>query len=126
MSETTDGIDLVNFMSEVLANWTEADVDARRASFEAHFAPDAVFVDPDGTFTGIAGLESFSDSLRGRRPDARFSLRKDPQRTGDAVRAFWQVGPPDQPDKVSGMDMVILDGAVISRLYVFLDAPAGS
>ena len=112
-------------MSEVLANWTETDREARRASFEAHFAADAVFVDPDGTFNGIAGLESFSDSFQERLPDVRFSLRGEPQRVGDAVRAFWQVGPPQEPDKVTGMDLVILEGASIKRLYVFLDAPAG-
>jgi hypothetical protein len=122
MSSDPQQIDLARFMSEVLTNWTEADAAARRASFEAHFAADAVFVDPDGTFTGIAGLESFSDSFQERVPGAHFSLRGEPQRVGDAIRAFWQVGPPDAPDKVTGMDLVILDGTSIQRLYAFLDA----
>jgi hypothetical protein len=44
--------------------------------------PDAVFVDPVGTFAGIAGLESFSDSFQKRLPDVRSSLRGEPQRIG--------------------------------------------
>ncbi len=125
MSANPDEFDLRRFMSELLANWTEPDRELRRASFEAHFAADVVFSDPDGIFTGIAGLESFSDGFQGRLPDARFTLIGEPQRVGDAVRAFWHVGPPEEPDKASGMDLVILDGALVHRLYAFLDAPAG-
>lgn len=118
-------IDLHRLMSEVLANWTETDTEARRDAFEAHFAADATFVDPDGTFTGIAGLESFSDSFQERLPGVHFSLRAEPQRVGDAVRAFWQAGPPEEPDKVTGMDLAIFHGPTIRRLYAFLDGPTG-
>jgi hypothetical protein len=55
-------------------------------------------------FVGYEGLEKFSDSLQSRFPGAVFRLAGRPQRLGDAIRTYWNFGPPAKPDAVSGMD----------------------
>ena len=51
------------FVTELLAVWTETDPAIRRVAIKSHYQDDIVFYDRDGVFTGHADLESFSDSL---------------------------------------------------------------
>lgn len=117
-------IDATQFMTEILGMWTEPEADARRAVIQAHFDEGVHFHDPDGEFVGHAGLEAFSDSLQSRFPGARFTLADTPRTVGNAIRAFWHFGPPGNPQAVSGMDFVILDGEKASSLYAFVDDPS--
>jgi hypothetical protein len=41
--------------------------------------------------------------------------------SGGAIRAFWQFGSRDNPQDVTGMDFVVLNGGRVRRLYAFLD-----
>jgi len=75
-------------MTEILIMWTETDAEARRAAIESHFEDDVQFFDADGQFVGFEGIESFSDSLQSRFPDARFALVRPPQMIGGAIRAY--------------------------------------
>ncbi len=115
-----------DFMTEVLAMWTETDASARRDVLGRRFAEDVHFNDPDGVFRGHAGLEEFSAGFRARFPRGRFTLAGPPQAAGNGFRAFWTFGPPETPDAVSGMDFVIWDGERASALYAFVNAPAGA
>lgn len=115
-------LDPGQFMTELLAMWTETDRGLRRAAIEAHFHDDARLYDPDGEYNGHDEVERFSDSLQSRFPGARFTLAEPPHQVADAIRAYWLFGPPDRPRAVSGMDFVILDGAKVRTLYAFLDA----
>jgi hypothetical protein len=56
----------------------------------------------------------------------QFSERRgrDVGRGGNAIHAFWHFGPPDNPQAVSGMDLVILDGDKAANLYAFVDDPS--
>ena len=111
------------FTTDILSMWTESDTRARRAAIESHFHEDAQFYDPDGKFVGYAELERFSDSLQHRFPGSRFTLLSPPQPLGNAIRAFWQFGPDDQPDPIRGMDFAIWDGARVKVLYAFVEIP---
>jgi hypothetical protein len=102
-------------MHELLAIWTETDHTARHGAVVAHYQPDVVFNDPDGTFTGFEGIEAFSDTLQQRFPGNRFELIEEPLISGDALRARWQFGP------VTGMDFVLLRDGKVQSLYVFLE-----
>jgi SnoaL-like domain len=119
MTET----DARQFITEILRMWTESDTRARRAAIESHFHEDARFYDPDGEFFGYEQLERFSDSLQRRFPGSRFTLVSPPQQLGNAIRAFWQLGPTDEPAAIKGMDFVIWDGARVKTLYAFVEVP---
>ena len=109
------------FMTQLFAMWMEPDLASRRAFIEAHFHSDVRFHDGDGEFVGYDGLEKFSDSLQSRFPGAKFTLAGQPQRLGDAVRAYWHFGPPPKPAALSGMDFIILSEGKASGLYAFVD-----
>ena len=105
------------FMSELLAIWTQTDPAARRAAIVDHYRDDVVFHDPDGTFTGYSGLESFSDSLQQRFPGQQFEMVGEPSIVGDALRSYWRFGP------VSGMDLVVIADGKVKTLYAFVERP---
>ena len=105
------------FMTELLAIWTETDPATRRAAIAAHYHDDIVFHDPDGVFTGYAELESFSDSLQQRFPGQRFEMVGEPSAVGDALRTYWRFGP------VSGMDFAVLADGKVKTLYAFVERP---
>jgi SnoaL-like domain len=106
------------FMTELLAVWTEPDPAIRRAAIEAHYQDDIVFYDPDGVFTGHADLESFSDSLQQRFPGQHFEMVGEPSVVGNALRTYWRFGP------VSGMDLALIADDKVSTLYAFVERPA--
>lgn len=116
------------FMTEILAMWTETNADARRAIIQSHFDEDVVFQDRDGQFVGHAGLEAFSDSLQRLPseplPDSTFCPSRESTTLGNAIRAYWHFGPPENPQAVSGMDFIIWDGEKVSALYAFVDTPS--
>jgi hypothetical protein len=106
------------FMTELLAIWTETDPTTRREAIAAHYHEDSVFYDPDGVFTGHADIESFSDSLQQRFPGQRFEMVAEPTSVGDALRTYWRFGP------VSGMDFAIMGDDKVKTLYAFVERPA--
>lgn len=112
-----DSDEATRFMTELLAIWTETDGVSRRASIEAHYQPDIRFTDLDGEFVGYEALETFSDSLQARFPGEQFELVGHPDTLGDAVRAYWNLGP------VSGMDFALLEDGKVRALYAFIQRP---
>jgi SnoaL-like domain len=110
------------FMRGVLGMWTQTDAKARRAAIEQHFDPGARLRDENGDLVGYDAIDDYSGSLRGRYPDARFTLVST-DTMADAVRTIWTLGPPDRPDLVTGMDFALLENDRITRLYAFVDEP---
>jgi len=82
-------------MTSLLGMWTQSERASRREALEEHFHPDAQFHDPDGEFVGYEALEGFSDSLPSRFPGAQFTLTGATS-IGNAIRASWTFGPPEQ------------------------------
>ena len=117
-------IDPTRFMNGIFSMWTEHRPEVRRAAIAAHFHDDVRFFDHDGTMTGHAALEAFSDSLQRRFPEARFTLASPPQVLGDALRAYWTLGPLPNGKVADGMDFVILDGDKVRTLYAFVHVPS--
>ena len=105
------------FMTELLAVWTETDPAIRRAAIKSHYQDDIVFYDRDGVFTGHADLESFSDSLQQRFPGQHFEMVGEPSVVGNALRTYWRFGP------VSGMDFAVITDDRVSTLYAFVERP---
>lgn len=116
-------VEAAQFMAEILGMWTNADGDARRAVIETHFHESVHFYNTrgGGEYIGHAGIESVSDEFRSSFPGAYFTLAQPLQTLGNAIRAYWRIGPPDNPGARSGMDFVILQDCKVSALYAFVD-----
>jgi hypothetical protein len=111
------------FVEEILAMWTNPDLDERLDVIRSHLTTDIRLHDLDGTFEGEAELERFSASLRARFPGARFHPTTPPDIVGDGMRVTWTFGPDAHPDAVSGMDFILWDGTRARAIYAFVTRP---
>jgi hypothetical protein len=62
-------------------------------------------------------------SLLTQFPDHVFTERGRADTLQDSGRLAWACGPPDQLQKITGLDVIVLENGRIAALYAFLDAP---
>jgi SnoaL-like domain len=111
----------------VMEVFNERDPDRRANSIPQVFASDVQFADPAGVHTGYEELEQAVLALHARLPEYRFNLTSEPQSIACSGRVTWAFGPPDDPQRVTGMDVIMVRGGRVSALLTFLDpAPAAS
>jgi uncharacterized protein len=104
----------------------ERDGDRRRTAIAELWAPDAVFVDPMGRFTGHAALDAAIAELHGHTPAHRFAAVGAPSVHPGGGLLNWSYGPEGDPARVTGQDVAVVAGGRIVALYTYLDAPAPS
>ena len=102
----------------------EADAARRRAAIAALFTADVVFADAEGSRTGHEALDSFVADLLARSPGWVFQASGPAQGVQDAGRLAWGFGPPGEPPRVTGLDVVLVREEKIAVLYTFIDPPA--
>jgi hypothetical protein len=99
----------------------EHDACRRRAAIADLFTEDCVFTGPAGRHVGYAALDRAVVALQGRFQGFRFSALGTPQIVQDAGRIAWAYGPPEDASRITGLDMIVTQGAKIAALYTFLD-----
>lgn len=109
----------------VLDVFDEQDPARRAEAIGRIFAEDVHFVDPGGAHDGIDRIEPAVIALQARLQGYRFRLTSEPQVSADAGRVTWAFGPPAEPAKVTGVDVVLVRNGRVSVLLTFLDPPAG-
>lgn len=112
---------LARNLSEVFG---EHDHALRTVAISALYASDCVFADHNGTHIGHSALDGAVHALQARLPDFVFHERGIAQVVGDAGRLAWGFGPPEQPPRVTGLDVIVVRENRIAALYVFLDPPS--
>lgn len=103
--------------------FAERDADRRRATIAELFTPACVFSSPQGRHVGYDALNRAIAELQARLPDHVFSELGDAQTLQDAGRLAWALGPPADPSRITGLDLIVLRGDRIGELYTFLDPP---
>ena len=101
--------------------FAERDADRRRAAIAELFAPDCVFSSPHGRHVGPDALDRAIAELQARLPDHVFSELGAVQTLQDAGRLAWAFGPPADPSRITGLDLIVLRDDRIGALYTFLD-----
>jgi hypothetical protein len=99
----------------------ERDQLLRKAAIEALFAEDCVFASPAGRHVGRTALDAAIVALHQRFSGFRFSERGPATVIEGAGRLAWAFGPPTEPARVTGLDIIAVDDGRISALYTFLD-----
>jgi hypothetical protein len=99
----------------------ERDPARRAVAIEALFTPDCVFSDPHGHYVGRAALDDAVSALHERFPDHAFSEIGAPEALRDSGRLAWSFGPPDDPQQVTGLDVIVVNAGRIAALYTFLN-----
>jgi hypothetical protein len=99
----------------------ERDATRRRATIAALFTEDVAFADPYGHHTGHEALDRQAGDLLARSPDWVFQAIGAAQGVQDAGRLAWGFGPPGEPPRVTGLDVILVRQGRIAVLYTFLD-----
>jgi len=119
MSDITEAL-LARNLHEVFG---ERDPTRRATAIEAIFDRDCLFSDPGGRHVGQRELEDAVVALQAQFPDHVFSQIGSVEAREDSGRLAWSFGPPDEPRRITGLDVVVVNAGRISALYTFLDPP---
>jgi hypothetical protein len=103
----------------------ERDPARRATAIETLFDRECVFSDPRGRHIGHRELDDAVASLQAQFPDHVFSQIGGVDALQDSGRLAWAFGPPQEPRRITGLDVVVVSAGRISALYTFLD-PTGA
>lgn len=102
----------------------EGDARKRAAAIADLYAADAVLYEPDGVATGHEAIAHAVSALVASLPPG-FAFTADGPAVGHhgVGRLRWRGGPAGSPTRVTGTDVVRLEGGRIQTIHVFLDPP---
>ena len=106
--------------------FSEHDAEKRRLLIAKIWDTKAIFIDPEGRYVGHAGVNDAVEQLQRRFPDFAFSVLADGDANSGVGRLRWGFGPPSEPRKITGMDVLVAsDDRRITAVYTFVDAVKG-
>lgn len=101
----------------------ERDAEKRRSLIAKIWDRNSIFIDPHGRYVGHTAINDAAEQVQRRFPDFAFSVLADADAYNGVGRLPWGFGPPGEPRKVTGIDVLVAsDDRRISALYTFLDA----
>jgi hypothetical protein len=121
MSDSIENL-LVRNLHEVFG---ERDPARRTAAIAAIFDRDCIFSDPRGRHVGHRGLEEAVVALQGEFADHVFSQVGAVDALQDSGKLAWAFGPAQDPHRITGLDVAVVNAGRITALYTFLD-PIGA
>jgi ketosteroid isomerase-like protein len=98
--------------------------DPRRRSeaIARNYTEDVTWTDPDGTTRGRQAMNEQAQKLLDRMPAFAFSAAGPVHVSGDLGLLAFNLGVPEQPPAVSGVDVAMVRDGRIARLYTLLTA----
>jgi hypothetical protein len=124
---TTDADRIRELMLDNLfAVFNERDPERRSKAIAANYTADVLWTDPDGTFQGHQALNEQAQKLLDRLPGFVFAAAGPVHVSRDLGLLAFDVGVPEQPPAVSGIDVALVRDGRIAHLYTMLTyrAPA--
>ena len=110
----------------LLANLFEVfnvrDPKRRMEAISRNYAEDVAWTDPDGTFVGHEAMNDQAQKLIDRMPDFVFNAAGPVYVSGDMGLLAFNLGVPEQPPSVSGIDVALVRDGRIAALTTFLTA----
>jgi hypothetical protein len=122
MADTSSTIEIL-LKRNLLEVFGEHDAAKRRAVIEELFVEDAVFSDPHQHHQGRETLDGTVAALHELLPGYVFKEIGAAQALKDSGRLAWSFGPAEDPQRITGLDVVVVRGDRIAALYTFLDKP---
>ena len=118
---TTDAARIRELMlANLFAVFSERDPERRSKAIAANYTEDVIWTDPDGTFQGHQALNEQAQKLLDRLPDFRFSAAGPVHVSRDLGLLAFNLGVPEQPPAVSGIDVALVRDGRIALLYTLL------
>jgi hypothetical protein len=101
----------------------QRDAARRRAAISELFFEDSIFSDPHARHVGYDAIDGAVAALHQLLPGYTFKEFGTPQALQDSGRLAWAFGPPEDPERITGLDIIVVRGDRIAALYAFLDKP---
>jgi hypothetical protein len=116
-----------NLMKQnLLGVFNERDAGRRRSAIGKLWDAKGIFIDPEGRYVGHAAINDAAEQLQNRFPNSVFSELADGDANSGVGRLPWSFGPPDDPRKITGIDVLAAsDDGRITSIYTFVDAVKG-
>ena len=106
--------------------FSERDAEKRRSLIAKIWETKGIFVDPHDRYVGHAAINEAAEQLQRRFPHFAFSELADGDAYSGVGRLPWGFGPPDEPRKITGIDVLVAsDDRRITALYTFVDTVEG-
>jgi hypothetical protein len=110
----------------LLANLFEVfnvrDPKRRLEAIERNYTEDVTWTDPDGTTVGHEAMNEQAQKLLERLPDFVFNAAGPVYVSGDLGLLAFNLGVPEQPPSVKGIDVALVRDGRIAVLNTFLTA----
>ncbi|KXO98247.1 nuclear transport factor 2 family protein [Tsukamurella pseudospumae] len=111
-----------DIVTAYLSTWNAVDPETRRALLDAHWTPDATYVDPMAAVAGTEAIGAVVEGVHEQFPGFEFTLVGEPDAHHDQVRFQWGLGPAGSEPPVIGFDVVTVDAdRRIATVAGFLD-----
>lgn len=129
MANNTDSASVTNaarirelMLGNLFAVFNERDPERRSKAIAANYTDDVTWTDPDGTTRGQQALNEQAQKLLDGSPDFVFSAGGPVHVSRDLGLLAFNLGVPQQPPAVSGIDVALVRDGRIARLYTMLTA----
>ena len=101
--------------------FSERDPERRSKAVAATYTDDVVWTDPDGTTRGHQALIEQAQKLLDRLPDFVFSAAGPVRVSRNLGLLAFNMGVPEQPPAVSGIDVALVRDGRIAELHTMLE-----
>ena len=112
-------------LANLFAVFNVRDPERRLQAIARNYADDVIWSDPDGTMHGHEEMDKQAQRLLDRMPDFVFSAAGPVYVSGDLGLLAFNLGLPEQPPAVSGIDVALVRDGRIARLYTLLTRTDG-
>jgi hypothetical protein len=109
-------------LANLFAVFSERDPNRRLDVIARNYTEDVVWSDPDGTFQGHEAMNGQAQKLLDRMPDFVFSAAGPVHVSRNLGLLNFNLGVPEQPPSVSGVDVALVRDGRIAVLHTLLTA----
>jgi hypothetical protein len=109
-------------LANLFAVFSERDPKRRLKVIARNYTEDVIWSDPDGTTQGHEALNEQAQKLLDRMPDFVFSAAGPVHVSRDLGLLNFNLGMPEQPPAVSGVDVALVRDGRIAVLHTLLTA----
>ena len=109
-------------LANLFGVFSERDRERRLQVIARNYTEDVIWTDPDGTTRGHEEMNEQAQKLLDRMPDFVFSAAGPVHVSRDLGLLAFNLGVPEQPPAVSGIDAALVRDGRIAHLYTLLTA----
>ena len=109
-------------LANLFAVFSERDPGRRLEVIARNYTADVIWTDPDGTTQGLEAMNEQAQTLLDRMPGVVFSAAGQVHVSRDLGLLSFNLGLPEQPPSVSGVDVALVRDGRIAVLHTLLTA----